>query len=926
MSAFDQEIVQDFLTESGELLEQLDKDLVALEQSPRDPDLLNQVFRALHTIKGSASFLALTNLVNVAHAAESALNSARSGQIQVDKPAMDLLLGAVDVLKKQFANLSAGEPLVEGDASLIEGLIAVSEGRAVAGRNDASATVETASTVHAEPAKVEAVTNTITDTAVATETTEITPVANPVVVDKAPVATSPEAVEPASSPSTNSSPRVERIPLRLDESKSSLIEFLVADLRESATHIEESIFQLADVAHRPQAGARLVELGEAVGKTAVFFDFSAMARLAESVVKVGTEAASLSDAQLGQATPRLLAIVELLREQADGLAFDVIIRRPIEGVCESLSTLLDEGQLPPERTLESDATPVAALVRDGVVEGERDLRPAAAVDATNDNVPATPVVASTDTAASNEPVVVSATIEPELTTEREAIDTTASEPAAPAVIATIPAVTQAQPARTNVPAPIFTAAPARSAVAAAPAAPAASAPSSSPTTVAAAAAPTGEASEDRTNKGAGAVEQTIRVEVGRLESLLNLVGELVLQKNRLSAIARSTVAKEIGDQAYQESFGQATGSLDRVTSDLQVAVMRTRMQPLDKLFGKYPRLIRDLSRKTGKDMRLVVEGGETEVDKSVIEELGDPLVHILRNSADHGVETPEERLKAGKPAQGTITLAARHEGSDVVVEISDDGRGLSRSRIGRKAVERGLVTEQVLAQMSDAEVNRFIFAAGFSTAEQVTDLSGRGVGMDVVRTNIEKIKGVIELDTKEGRGTTIRIKIPLTVAILTAMMVRIGTETYALPLSSIVEIVRPEKSQLATIHGAPVMRLREAVLPLMDGCDVFGVPESKREPTPFAVVIASGERRTALLVTRLIGQQEVVVKPLDHVGAQSRSGTSAHADAQGPISGATVRDDGGVSLIVDVNRLVQMGETRGRINTRRAAPAQAMAA
>ncbi|MEL7087983.1 MAG: chemotaxis protein CheA, partial [Planctomycetota bacterium] len=314
---------------------------------------------------------------------------------------------------------------------------------------------------------------------------------------------------------------------------------------------------------------------------------------------------------------------------------------------------------------------------------------------------------------------------------------------------------------------------------------------------------------------AAQVEQTIRVEVGRLESLLNLVGQLVLNKNRVMSLSRSIREENIAHE-LDEAFVEAAGDLDRLTSELQVGVMRTRMQPLAKLFDRYPRVIRDIARHTDKKINLEIAGKDTEVDKSVLELLADPLVHILRNSADHGVEPPETRLAAGKSDDGTISLSAEHQGSHVRVAITDDGKGLSREVIGGKAIEKGLVTAEALDNMPNEEVFRFIFEAGFSTAAQVSDLSGRGVGMDVVRTNINKLNGQINIASTEGEGTTIEILIPLTVAIMPAMMIESEGDQYAIPLQSIVEIVRPEDAAISSIQGQQVVRLRDSVLPMID--------------------------------------------------------------------------------------------------------------
>jgi two-component system chemotaxis sensor kinase CheA len=845
---FDQEIIQDFLTESGELLDQLDRDLVILEGTPEDPELLNRVFRALHTIKGSASFLALTNLVSVAHAAESALNAARSGSVVLHKSAMDLILGAVDVLKQQFENLKAGQDLVKADDALVSNLVAFAEGRLQADAAPTTASVvPTTASVHSVNAE-------------------------------APTSTTSTISAPAASHSATPQ-SIERLPLKLSESKDSLIEFLIADVRETIVQAEAAAALLAGADTRPGAGSKLNELGESMSKAATFFEFDQMNSLSSALTRIGSEAPSLSDQIIDQTLPRIGAILDLLREQADGLASGTIIKRPISGLCDSVTRLLDDGTLPPEKLLNAAATHSRALIVDGVVTDES--------------------AASVLTGTPAEPDGNFASVETVQTSELKAT--------APAG-ATAPIATSSAPVAIETPAPIASTPKAQSVEASV---------NSQPSTKNSPAAPhpiessssADHPAGDKSANSAASVEQTIRVEVGRLESLLNLVGELVLQKNRLSAIARSAANEKLGSSEFNEMFSAATGNLDRVTSDLQLAVMKTRMQPLDKLFGRYPRLVRDLARKTGKDIHLNLEGGDTEVDKSVIEELGDPLVHIMRNSCDHGLETPEQRRAAGKPERGTITLRACHEGSHVKVQIIDDGRGLSRARIGKKAVERGLLTEQALAQMSDKEVQQLVFAAGFSTAEQVTDLSGRGVGMDVVRTNVEKIKGTIELESTEGVGTTISIKIPLTVAILTAMMVQIGSETYAVPLSSIVEIVKPETGVVSSIHGAQVMRLRDSVLPLIDGCAIFSLPAEKRKETPFVVVIAHGDKRVGLQVSRLVGQQEVVIKPLDERVDASRS-----SGASGPVSGATVRDDGGVSLIVDIARMVRIAEdtTRSR--------------
>lgn len=406
-----------------------------------------------------------------------------------------------------------------------------------------------------------------------------------------------------------------------------------------------------------------------------------------------------------------------------------------------------------------------------------------------------------------------------------------------------------------------------------------------------------DAADGKSKEKGPVAEQTIRVEVSRLESLLNLVGQLVLSKNRMLGLTRKLHDEKV-TQELDEAFGMAAGDLDRLTGELQVGVMRTRMQPLAKLFDRYPRVIRDMARMTEKKIELEIAGKDTEVDKSVLESLADPLVHILRNSADHGVEKPAARLEAGKPETGHIRLEAEHQGSHVRIAIIDDGKGLDREVIGNKAIERGLANPEQLASMTDTQVFNYIFEAGFSTADVVSDLSGRGVGMDVVRTNLGKVNGEINVSSTKGKGTTIEIMIPLTVAIMPAMVVGVGAHLYAVPLQAVVEIVRPENR--STISGRPVMRLREQVLPLIDMTERLGEEQVEHDGR-FVVVVGVGGQRAGLVVSKLVGQQEIVIKPLDDEYTQG-----------GPFSGATIQDNGEVSLILDIPKLIrEPGAGRG---------------
>lgn len=731
---FDPEILQEFLTECGELLESLEGDLIELESRSTDGELINKVFRALHTIKGSASFLAMTELVEIAHAAESALNAARGGQAVVDRRLMDPLLRAVDIIKTQLGEIEKGSPrLSRADADLVAALTAIGEGG--------------------------------------------------------------EPIEDDNDPTPRPADSAGKKSLTLDPGKADLLAPFVQDLESQLDRLSDQLEMLMDEASRPTVANEIEDLGRGLAATIDFFEFDSMLDLARGLVESAASAARIESVEMDQLMPRMRAVLNLLNQQKDGLGEGALIEPPSGSLIERLRRLGETGKADPDWRLPVGADEEAVFRLDGVVEAEA---PASS---------GPPAVASDESAEG-----------------------------------------EARPAEGG-----------------------------------------GGEGKGRTPL----VEKTLRVEVSRLESLMNLVGELVLQKNRICELARRVLVETDTAGELAEPLSLAGAGLDRITGEIQVAVMRTRMQPMEKLFGRYPRLIRDLAGKTGKKLNLKIEGGETEVDKQVIEELGDPLVHLLRNSADHGIEPPAERLEAGKPETGTITLRASHQGNHAVISITDDGRGLHRARLAAKAVERGLTTEAELEAMSDAEVFRFIFMPGFSTADSVSDLSGRGVGMDVVRTNIERLKGSIDVQSAPGRGTTIVITIPLTVAIMPAMMVKVVDEVYAIPLSNITEIVRPVESELGTIIRERVIRLRGSVLPLLDARERFNVPRGEGREGRLAVLLSTEERSVGLLVTEVIGQQEIVIKPLDGLRKS------------GPFSGATVRNDGGVSLIIDVAELVR---------------------
>jgi two-component system chemotaxis sensor kinase CheA len=381
--------------------------------------------------------------------------------------------------------------------------------------------------------------------------------------------------------------------------------------------------------------------------------------------------------------------------------------------------------------------------------------------------------------------------------------------------------------------------------------------------------------------------ETIRVDTERLDSVMNMVGELVLGRNRLMRLsARLLERYESDDIVAQLQLNSA--HLNLITTDLQLAVMKTRMQPIAKVFGRFPRMVRDLAREKKKEVELELVGQETELDKTVIEEIGDPLVHLVRNAVDHGIEPPNDRVKAGKPRTGTLTLSAYHKGSHIYVSIKDDGGGINVEKLKAKALSKGLITEDEAERMSDKELMNLIFMPGFSTAEVVTNTSGRGVGMDVVKTNITKLNGSVDIESTLGAGSNMILRLPLTLAIIHALMLSIGNDAYAVPLSSVVEIVKIDQSMINTVENKETLYFRDRVYPLLRLRDVVGAG-GERENDAYAVLMSHGDKIFGLLVEALIGQEEVVIKSMGNY----LSGIKG-------VSGATITGDGRVVLIIDV--------------------------
>ena len=383
--------------------------------------------------------------------------------------------------------------------------------------------------------------------------------------------------------------------------------------------------------------------------------------------------------------------------------------------------------------------------------------------------------------------------------------------------------------------------------------------------------------------------QTMRVDVRKLDELIDLVGELVLERNRLFQLSRELSMGRLEMQDLTEAFSQSTARLSFITEELQAAGLRARMVPIDTVFRKFPRLVRDVAHNLKKEVDLLVSGEDTELDKTMVEMIGDPLVHLVRNSLDHGLELPDVRESAGKPRKGTIRLEARQEGDQIIISVADDGTGIDPARIAKKAMEKGLVTADRLRTMTTREILDFVFLPGFSTAEKISDLSGRGVGMDVVRSNLTKLNGTIELESKLGAGTTVFLRLPLTLAILPVLLVEVGNEIYALPLRSVVETARIRATELHRFEGSELLHLRGETVPLLRLRQIFKVQyRADEKGSDKVVILGIGERRFALLVDNLIGQESTVIKPL---------GSYLHHCSG--IAGATISGDGRVRLVLD---------------------------
>ncbi len=731
----DDEILQDFLVEAGEILETLNEQLVDLEQAPDDSDLLNSIFRGFHTIKGGGSFLSLTNLVEVCHKSEDVFNLLRNNELQLNADMMDAFLRVLDELNAMFEQIRSGEDPSPADPALIQQLIDMQNPDAAPAESEAEPAAE------AEAASDEEVSDAV-DAAAAEAAATVDPA---------------DAVE----------------------------EFVTG-----SDEISDDEFEaLLDALHGPSGKPKPVE-GAVETKSE------------QAAAATGGDSDEITDEEF-----------EALLDNLHGPGGKP---KPVEGAA-------DAGN--------KDKPAAASGGDDEITDEEFE----ALLDEMHGKGKApTAAQAAADKARADE-------------ADKAAASAGETPPARPKPEAAAKPADKPKPAKK--------------------AAPKASA---------------------RKEPSAPKGETTVRVDTARLDDIMNLVGELVLTRNRLN-----TLRQTFDD----ERVHKAISSLDVVTADLQTAVMKTRMQPVKKVFGRFPRVVRDLARSLNKEVQLELEGEETDLDKNLVEALADPLVHLVRNSVDHGIELPEVREKAGKPRQGTVVLSAQQEGDHIVLSIVDDGAGMDPEVLRQKVIEKGLMDPETASRLDDKACFDLIFMPGLSTKDEISDVSGRGVGMDVVKTKISQLNGTIDIDSKLGEGTALHIKVPLTLAILPTLMVQLGKRKFALPLSIVNEIFEFSSKKVSVVDGREVVLNRGKAPPIFYLRKWLLNDHEAHEDydgDPHVIMVQVGNESVGFVVDQVIGQEEVVIKPLDRL-LQGLPG----------MAGSTITGDGNIAIILDVPGLLK---------------------
>ncbi|WPP01335.1 chemotaxis protein CheA [Pseudomonas sp. HR96] len=741
----DEEILQDFLVEAGEILEQLSEQLVELESRPDDADLLNAIFRGFHTVKGGAGFLQLNELVECCHIAENVFDILRKGERRVDSELMDVVLEALDAVNGMFSEVRERTDITPASPQLLEALARLAE---PAGAEPAPAVAAPAPAAAASAAPAGAA-------------DEITDFEFEALLDS--LNNVHEAPAPAAPPASVSAAPVAPAASGSDEITDDEFENLLDQLHGKGQFAAPA----AAAPARPAAGSDEITDDE-------------FENLLDQLHGKGSFAVD----NLPGAAPAASTEPSTTGTQAPVKAGELITDDEFENLLDELHGKGKFSEVPP-----AAAEPVAAK-----------------------------------------------------------------------------------------PAPVPAAAPA-------PVAKPAAGPAAAPAAPARAAAPAGD------KPAASEAETTVRVDTARLDEIMNMVGELVLVRNRLV---------RLGSNSADEAMQKAVSNLDVVTADLQTAVMKTRMQPIKKVFGRFPRLVRDLARQLKKEINLELVGEETDLDKNLVEALADPLVHLVRNAVDHGIESPEEREASGKSRGGRVVLSAEQEGDHILLSISDDGKGMDPAVLRAIAVKRGVMDKDAADRLSDTECYNLIFAPGFSTKTEISDVSGRGVGMDVVKTKISQLNGTINIHSVKGQGSKIVIKVPLTLAIMPTLMVMLGNQAFAFPLVNVNEIFHLDLSRTNVVDGQEVVIVRDKALPLFYLKRWLVSSAAHEEQHEGHVVILSvGTQRIGFVVDQLVGQEEVVIKPL----GKMLQGTPG-------MSGATITGDGRIALILDVPSMLKRYATR----------------
>lgn len=695
----DEDILQDFLIEAGEILELLQVQLVELENNPQDSDLLNAIFRGFHTIKGGAGFMGLKELVDVCHGAENIFDLLRTGQRAVSAPLMDVILEGLDSINDMFTLVQAREPLSPAAPQLLADLARLGQAEAEESSPDP---------------------------------------------------------EPQITPSTD------------DDMSDDEFDALLDDLQGANKPSESTVPEVAG------GGEEITD----------------------------DEFEALLDELHTNKQPAPAAIAAAGDEDLSDDEFEAFLDQ-LHGVKKAPGSI--------ESVVEKISKPVATSTNADITDAE--------FEAMLDEIGAAKKQAA---------------------------------PAAKAPATPQPATIKAVPAKK-------------------------------------ASAPVAAAAKKPATQSTPKAETTVRVDTARLDEIMNMVGELVLVRNRLVSLGLSS-----GD----EEMSKAVANLDMVTADLQGSVMKTRMQPIKKVFGRFPRVVRDMARKLNKEITLTMVGEETDLDKNLVEALADPLVHLVRNSVDHGIEMPDVREASGKSRQGTVVLSASQEGDHILLSIVDDGAGMDAEKLKNIAIKRGVLDEESAARLSDEDAFSLIFAPGFSTKTEISDISGRGVGMDVVKTKISQLNGTVKIRSEQGVGTTIDITVPLTLAIMPTLMVNIGKQPFALPLAAVNEIFNLDLSKTNIVDGRQSVVVRGKAIPLfyLDKwlCHDYGDKDSGSGSEGHVVIVQIGQQDVGFVVDGLVGQEEVVIKPL---------GALLHGTPG--ISGATITSDGSIALIIDIGGLLK---------------------